>query len=141
MIVTAPEWQERMGRWLADRLDSEYCPGKMACIGEVRNEGFIAVSGFENYLGRSMMIHIAIEGWVGKVFPRAVFGYAFDCVGVHKLIGPVDSANVKALKLNAHLGFVEEARIRDAGRYGDMIMLTMTREQCRVLNRKLRSPQ
>ena len=41
--------------------------------------------------------------------------------------------NWTSLKFDKHLGFVEEAVIQDAGKYGDMHILTMTREQCRYL--------
>jgi len=46
----------------------------------------------------------------------------------------VDSTNEKALRFDKKLGFVEEARISNAARAGDLVILTMTKEQCRWLN-------
>ena len=64
---------------------------------------------------------------------NVLFGYAFNQLKVKKIMGVVDSTNIKALQFDAHIGFVEEATIKDAGKHGDLIILTMTRQQCRFL--------
>jgi RimJ/RimL family protein N-acetyltransferase len=70
-----------------------------------------------------------------KEWMRFCFDYVFNQVKVKKLIGLVSSANQRALKLDKHFGYVEEGIIKDAAPDGDLHILTMTKEQCRVLNK------
>lgn len=64
----------------------------------------------------------------------AIFDYPFNRLGIKKLVGQVNSTNVEAIKLDEHFGFVEEARVKDYSHEGDLIIYTMTREQCIILN-------
>ena len=61
------------------------------------------------------------------------FDYPFNQLGVKKLIGQVPSSNLKALEFDKKLGFKEEARISDVFPDGDLIVLSMRREDCRWL--------
>jgi RimJ/RimL family protein N-acetyltransferase len=64
------------------------------------------------------------------------FDYVFNQLKVHKLIGIVASDNIKALRLDKHFGYIEEAVLKGCSKNGaDMHLLTMTRDQCRVLNK------
>ena len=63
----------------------------------------------------------------------AIFDYPYNVCDVDKIIAPVASTNAKALKLVRNMGFTEEARIADASPDGDLVLMTMTRDQCRFL--------
>jgi hypothetical protein len=114
-----------------------YVPTVLAqCITCVEESTPIAGAVYDNYMGLSISAHI----WVCKgrapsrEWMAAIFDYPFNRLGVGKILGQVTSNNDAARKLDTHFGFVEEARITDYSDDGDMIIYTMTRAQCRVLN-------
>jgi hypothetical protein len=91
---------------------------------------------YEAYTKTSIMTHIALEGKMSKEFLAVIFDYPFVQLGVDKLIGPTNSNNEDAMRFIPKLGFVEEARIKDAFPDGDMVLLTMTKDKCRFLGEK-----
>jgi len=88
---------------------------------------------YENWNRASIFCHIAIEGRMTKAYLKAIFDYPFNACNVKKIIVPVVSNHVKSIKLVTNMGFTEEARIVDGSQDGDIIFLTMTRENCRFL--------
>ncbi len=130
-------WDEpdRVGPWVCERLGGTWQAGDNA-IGLEKNGELIAGVVFDNYLGRSICMHVAASGewWLTREFLQAAFGYPFNQLGVHKIIGPVDSKNADARKFDEHLGFYLEATIKDANKLGDLLLYTMTRQQCRWVN-------
>ncbi len=91
---------------------------------------------YDGYTGKSIAAHIWIAKGVipSKDWYAAIFDYPFNRLQVHKVVGEVVSNNVSASRLDKHFGFVEEARIKEYSEDGDLILYTMTRAQCRVLN-------
>ena len=134
MIVT--DRQEELGRWLCARTGGEYTGGGRY-IGWQKDGEIVAVCGYEDYNGASLRMHVAGEGqWMTKEFLWFSFYYPFEQLQIKKIIGLVDSNNHKALRLDKHLGMVHEATIKDGVPNGDLLILTMTKEQCRYLKRK-----
>ncbi len=91
---------------------------------------------FDRCSGKSVVAHIASvsgKNWITREFLRLILSYPFDQLKVKKIIAPVDSSNESAQRFNKHLGFVTEAVISDAGKIGDLHLMTMTRQQCRFL--------
>ena len=88
---------------------------------------------YENWNQASIVCHIAIEGRMTKGYLKAIFSYPFEFCKVKKIIVPVSSTHAKSLKLVTKMGFVEEARVKDAVPDGDIIFLTLAREKCRFL--------
>ena len=91
---------------------------------------------FDLYNGKSACMHVAAlpgKRWMTREYLKVCFDYPFRQLKLKKLIGLVDSTNADALRFNAHLGFVTEAVVADAGRHGDLHILTMTPAQCRFL--------
>ena len=128
MIVTD---KDRIGPWVCERTGGTYDPSSAAAIGWEVDGELTAGTLYDLYNGQSICMHVASEKPVTRTFTRTCFEYPFVQLGVKKVIGLVDSTNEKALRFDHHLGFVEEARIKDASRHGDLIILTMTRAQCR----------
>jgi RimJ/RimL family protein N-acetyltransferase len=52
---------------------------------------------------------------------------------VNKILGLVESDNLEARRLDEHLGFHLEATLKNCAPSGDLLVYTMTREQCRWL--------
>ena len=130
MIVTG----DPVCAWVADRSGGEYFGGGVG-FGIERNGQLVCGVLFENFTGRSMQIHVAKtpDGRMSRAWLRALFRYAFDHCKVNKIIGVIDSENSESLRFTRHIGFTDEAVIKDAGPAGDFHILTMTRNQCRFL--------
>ncbi len=126
---------EPVCQWVADRTTTTYYPGSGQGIGIEKDGKLTCGVLFEGYNGKSIQIHVAIEpgARMTREWLFVLFDYAFRQLGVNKIIGVVDSTNEAALRFDKHIGFVEEAVIADAGKHGDMHILTMTRQQCRFL--------
>ena len=132
MIVT--DRQEELGRWLMSRIGGTYLAGRGVYIGLERNGLICAVAGFEDYNTASMMGHLAVDGGrMDLTWIKYCFRYVFDIAKVIKLIGMVSSTNTRAYNMNLKFGYIEEAVIKDACKNGDMILMTMTREQCKYI--------
>jgi len=63
-----------------------------------------------------------------------VYHYPFNQMGVDMLIGMTPANNEKALRLAKHAGFVEKYRIVEAHPDGDIVLLTLFKQDCRFLN-------
>lgn len=114
-----------------------YMPTVLAqCITCVDEAKPIAGVVYDNYNIKSISAHIWVgEGCVpSRDWYAAIFDYPFNRLGVTKIIGQVISNNDAAMRLDSHFGFVEEARVTDYSEDGSIILYTMTREQCRILN-------
>lgn len=95
---------------------------------------------YDAYNGATIMAHIWIEEGErpGKEWFAAIFDYPFNRLGVFKIVGQVNSANSDAIQLDTHFGFELECKVQ--GFYeggGDLLVYTMQRHQCRVLNSPL----
>jgi RimJ/RimL family protein N-acetyltransferase len=127
---------ERVGRWVCERTNGTYDPCSQA-IGLERDGSLIAGVLFDHYNGRSIAMHVAGEGnWLNRSFLRACFGYVFRQLRVNKVIGLVDSGNESARRFDEHLGFRLEATITGAGMTGDLLIYTMTADDCRWLGER-----
>lgn len=123
----------RVGPWVCERTGGLFSPVDSATIGLERAGQLVGGVLLDHYNGRSIAMHVAGEGarWCTREFRRAVFGYAFRYLGVHKVLGLVDASNVRAQRFDEHLGFRLEARITDAAPGGDLLIYSMTAAECR----------
>jgi RimJ/RimL family protein N-acetyltransferase len=126
--------QERVGRWVSARIGASWSSAVATAIGNERDGELMGGVTFDGYNGASVCMHVASNGsrrWLTRGFLRVVFLYAFEQLGVRKVIALVPSDNEAALKFDRHVGFVDEAKIADAHPGGDILILSMTRQQCR----------
>ena len=72
--------------------------------------------------------------WISKDLLWACFDYPFNKLGLRVILATVSSNNEEALKLDRHLGFVDKAYIEDAHKDGDLVILTMRKEECKWLH-------
>jgi RimJ/RimL family protein N-acetyltransferase len=124
---------DAVGHWVAARVQGKYFEEGSQAIGLERDGQIIAGVIYENWNQASIVCHIAIEGRMTKGYLKAIFAYPFEFCKVKKIIVPVVSNHAKSLKLVTKMGFVEEARLKDAAPDGDIIFLTLAREKCRFL--------
>ena len=112
------------------------CDG-MRGIGLRRHGDLVATAIYEGFNGQNIWVHLAgLPGgrWMTRDFLRAGFAYPFKVCGVNRLSGYVNASNTDARRLNEHLGYEEEARLKGAApEGGDVILYVMRRENCRFL--------
>ena len=130
MIVTDAS---TIGPWVCKRTGGSY-HGDGTTIGIEKDGELIAGVLFDQYNGSSACMHVAAvpgKRWMTREYLKVCFDYPFRQLKLKKLIGLVDSTNKEGLAFDIHLGFVTEAVIKDASKYGDLHILTMTPAQCR----------
>jgi len=127
------------GSAIADAIPRPYNPAKDVVISRVTPEGNL-MGGviYDGFTGGCIFMHQASfsRNWLIGNMMWIVFDYPFNKLGVNKVAGTINSNNEELLDFNLRLGFKEEARIKDAYRNGDMIVLTMDRTSCRWLKIK-----
>lgn len=121
---------------IAAAVSCVYAPTHDHCIARVKDGRLLGGVIYQGYTGASVEIHVAgfDPHWLSRDILWAAFGYAFIQLGCLKVIGRVQATNERALEFDLKLGFKEEARISDVYPDGDLLILTMRREDCRWLN-------
>ncbi len=111
----------------SDIVISHSQDGKL--LGGVILEGYTGAGG-------SICAHQAgfSKHWLSRDMLWAAFHYPFEQLKVKKILGAIPSSNPKLLELNTKLGFKVEAPIRDGYPGGDMLVMSMTRPDCRWLS-------
>lgn len=122
-----------IGKWVADRIDGYFYPESSSAIGLQKDGKTVAGVIYENWNKSSIFCHIAIDGRLTKQFLKAIFDYPFNVCNVKKIVVPVVSSHHKSIKLVTNMGFKEEARIVEGAESGDIIFLTLTKDNCRFL--------
>ena len=126
----------RVGPWVCARAGGTFSPTTSQCIGLERDGELVAGVLFEGYNGSSIRMHVASDGsrqWMTREFLAVCFGYPFLQLKVKKILGLVDSMNENALAFDRALGFKAEHEIEDAGKTGSLVILSMSRKDCRWL--------
>lgn len=120
--------KERVGKWVADQVQQRCTWGSFYAMGAEANGELTAGVVFNNFNETNATAHIACSK-PNRLFSDLVdhaFLYAFKECKLRRLTGFVEADNHKALRLDKHIGFVEEGIMRQAGSDGqDMIMLVL----------------
>jgi hypothetical protein len=131
--------EEVFGPWLMDRISGQWIPGRGSVIGLWEDGiGPIAACLYESCNGASILGHLAGVGrkWMNREFLWYCFHYPFEELKVNKILGLVESDNLEARKLDEHLGFRLEATLENAAPNGDLLIYSMTKDQCKWLSLK-----
>lgn len=124
------------GHWAAHAMGGVFSPATQTCIGLYKDDVIRAGVIFENWNGRSLVAHMAVNGRITRRYLFVIFDYAFNRADVEKVILPVQSTNAQSIKFVLNLGFQEEAKIRDAAPGGDILLFTLAKQNCRFLGEK-----
>ena len=123
---------ERVGQWIADKTGMVFYNSGCTAIGFEINGEMKAGILYQNFTPKSVDVSWAVD-YMSKEFLWYAFHYPLVELGLKKMIGEIDSANHKAVKLCEKLGFQKEAVIVDAGQIGDKIIYSITANQCRFI--------
>jgi RimJ/RimL family protein N-acetyltransferase len=128
-IVSGPQ----VGEYVTAQTQGGFDVDRSVAIGLERDGKIVAGTVYENWNGVSVVCHIAWER-VTPAYMAAVYDYPFNVANVDKIIGPISSNHTRALALVSKMGFSEEARIKGAAHdSGDIVLMTMTPNECRYL--------
>jgi RimJ/RimL family protein N-acetyltransferase len=125
------------GRAISNPPDA-YNPAIDRVIASVRGDTLLGGFTYEKFNGASIVMHVRSfdPHWLSQDLLWVAFHYPFVQLGCKMALGFIRSSNQKALAFVNKLGFKEEHRIRDACPHGDLVVLTMRREECRWLSIK-----
>ena len=124
----------RCQQWLADKTGG-VGTDMVVCIGLEKDGQLIAVTGYNLFNGKSCHVHFCIEkgAYPTRQYIWFVHYYAFVQAGLTMMIALMAASNERILRLARHLGYVEKYRIDDAHPEGEMILCTLTKENCKYL--------
>lgn len=109
----------------------------MKGIGLERDGELVAGAIYEGINQHNAWVHLAGKPgrqWMTREFLRYGFYYPFVELGLSRLSGYVNESNLEARRLDEHLGYREEARLKGAAPDGgDVIIYVMWRDECRFL--------
>lgn len=117
--------QQPNGRWHPD----------MQAIGDIGIDGkLIAGIAVESENDNCMWGHLRIIAPPSKQFWINAADYIFNQRGKKRFSAVVEADNIDAVMVNLHIGFVLEAVLKEAGRDGDLLIMTLWKKNCRFLN-------
>lgn len=124
-------------RFLCEKV-KYYATRNAQCIVCVDETGYpIAGVIYDMYTTAAVTCHIWIDPLAtpSRAWYAAIFDFPFNRLKVSKLVGYVNSTNSEAIKLDKKFGFTLEATVKEYYEDGgDLLLLTMKRERCRILN-------
>lgn len=128
---------EGAGAWIMERVEGMFYDGIDHAFSTHQDGRLLGGFALTGYMGVAMTIHMAAcdSRWFSRELAWLVFDYAFNQLKIRKLVAPVRSDNYHSLMLCRRAGWQTEAVLRDLYTDGvHMILLTMTRPQCRWLD-------
>lgn len=132
--------EDRVVPWVGHRVNEDDFSENDVAIGMEEDGEIIAGVVYNWYTGPSICMHVAAEPgkhWLTRQFLYAAFAYPFIQLNCNRVTGLVRVDNLKAQKLDEHLGFVREGILRKAADdKTDFILYGMLKEECRWLELK-----
>ena len=125
-----------VGQWIFDRTGGGVYDGSWSTIAHVKDGQIVAACGYSHYTGDEVSIHIASDQTrrsVTKEFLNCVFEYPFQQLKVKRLYGWVPTQFPDCIKFCLKLGFTVDRVLKDTEIAGDVVIFSMTPEQCRWL--------
>jgi hypothetical protein len=122
--------------WVANMADAD--PRlTVGAVGWLRDDDLTCGAFYENYTRRSITATIAVApgAVVPKEFLRAIFHYPFVQLSCEKIVALIAENNWKSQNLVEKMGFVKEAVVADYYPEGDLFIYSMTKQQCRFLEK------
>lgn len=125
-------------RLIADASKSILNEQVDVCISRSKDGELLGGAIYTNYTGRSICMHVAgfAPAWLNKDLLWCGFHYPFVQLRLQKILALVAATNYEALEFDRKLGFKEETIIRDVYREGDMVVLSMYKDDCKWLKLK-----
>lgn len=91
---------------------------------------------YDNYRVRSIQMHLAgyERNWGSRAMLWVCFDYPFNTCMVERIFAEVPSTRPEVLEIVKRVGFVDHTAKRNAVPGGDLVVLSMDRDQCKWLH-------
>ena len=127
MVVypSTPEENLALCAWVAQRIEG-FVPGDAQCISVCSPTEILAVACYNNYYpNRDIEISFASDHprWATKNSIRELLGYPFKQLNVQRVSARAPKSNKRTRKLMKGIGFVEEGKLRHAGRNNESLFI------------------
>lgn len=136
-LVIDQGWDHLIGPWMEERTQGTHSRERGPFISLIDDQrGILAACQFTDCNGASIVLHCVGDGknWLNREYLWFVFFYPFEQLGVKKIICPVESSNLQSIRFIEHIGFTLEATLKDASPKGDLLLYTLSRENCKWLS-------
>lgn len=128
---------DRVAKYVADKLGMPDGFARYQAIGLEEDGRLIAGAVYTDYTKHNIFVHLAAEPgcrWMTRKFLGVGFRFPFLQLGVDRITGWVEDTNTAAKRLDEHLGYKEEGRLKGAARDGsDVILYVMWKKDCKYL--------
>jgi hypothetical protein len=97
------------------------------------------VIGYTAFIGKTCQMHMVNlkGGYTPKGLLFGAFDYPFNCCGLEKVFGLVNSLNTKAMEYDQKLGFKEAVRFpKMHADGGDMVIFEMDKTDCKWIKER-----
>jgi RimJ/RimL family protein N-acetyltransferase len=131
--------KQRVADWVSEKIGCSKWHSDFEALGLEMDGVLVAGVVVDGYVENARCsMHVAGEGrrWLNREFIRVCFDYVFRQLRCKVVLGPVSSANEAALRFDKHLGFTEVGRVPEGSADGDLVILKMTKADCRWLEKK-----
>jgi RimJ/RimL family protein N-acetyltransferase len=122
------------GRTIARAAGTAFNPDVDMVIASLRDDRLLGGLVYQAYTGveGSISVHMASfdPRWANRYFLWVGFHYPFEQLHCKKMFAQVPANNAKALSIDLKLGFKEEIRVPGVFPDADLIVLSMSRDQC-----------
>lgn len=125
--------KERVGAWVAERVEQSAGWGDFYAMGAERNGELVAGVVLNNYNGANATAHICVTkpGKDMLLLFREFCVYAFRIAKLKRITGLVPADKPRVYAFDKHLGFEDEFVMRGAAPGGvDMHVLVMWHDKC-----------
>lgn len=122
MIITQPF--VALMHFLKTRIELSFS-NDLRMIGQVKDQEIVAVVGFNNFMGKTCMIHCAGEGkrWLNREFLWASMDYPFNQCELDVVMATVRESNNPSAKFLDSMGFNLIHTIKDGFAKGESLNL------------------
>ena len=128
----------RVAQFVSALTECTIPPSGGAAIGLLRDDELVAGVLYEDFTGSSITATIAVApgAVLTREFTQAIFTYPFMQLGCGKMLALIHENNWRSHRLVKHMGFKVEAVIADYYPDGALNICTMTKADCRWLEKE-----
>ena len=136
LILDKPEDYQRIADFVSEKIGYGRKTDNFTAIGLESDGKLVAGVIYSDFNGSNITAGIAGEGnWLIREFLWFMFYYPFMQAGASRITACVETNNLQSQRFVEKLGFELEFSMKRAGRFGDLLIYRMFRENCKYLER------
>jgi len=136
-IIDQPEDYQRIADFVSEKIGIGRKTDNFTAIGLESDGKLVAGVIYSDFNGSNITAGIAGEGnWLTSEFLWFMFYYPFCQAGASRITACVETNNLQSQRFVEKLGFELEFSMKRAGRFGDLLIYRMFREDCKYLEKR-----